>query len=464
MAGSIARLDRRGILRYPGKEEEVSRLKIAVFGLGYVGMVTAACLAEKGHSIVGVEIDREKLEKLNRGDSPIIENGLSDLVRKGIQSGQICVSSDSIRPVQETDLAIVCVGTPGQADGNLDLTYLQNVAAQIGSALKDLTRRYTVVIRSTLLPGTTSKSIIPILQDKSGKLVDRDFDVCVYPEFMREGTSIDDFYSPPLVVVGVRRSEAALPVLGLYTPPDSPLFVTSIETSEMIKCTCNAFHALKVAFANEIGSLCKHAGIDGREVMEILCADRKLNISPSYLKPAFAFGGSCLPKDVKALEYHAGQLGCQAPLLGSIIPSNRCHVEKIAREISNTGCRSIGLLGLSFKAGSDDLRESPLVALARLLLDRGFVVRILDTDIRLSSLIGANRRFIANRLPDISQCMTANVVELVHSSELIVLGKLPAGTLEQLRNVLREDHVIVDLIGIVDPCIRKRHNYIGACW
>jgi GDP-mannose 6-dehydrogenase len=297
-------------------------LKIAIFGLGYVGMVTAACLADRGHSIIGIETDPEKLEKLNRGQSPVLEDGLDDLVRRGVCSGRIRIASESVGAIRESDMAMVCVGTPGQADGSLNITYIRNVAADIGSALRDVSGRYAVAIRSTLPPGTTSSHIIPILQNKSGKMIDQDFDVCVYPEFMREGTAINDFNSPPLTLVGARRPEAAQPVLELYKPPDSPSFVTSIETSEMIKCTCNAFHALKIAFANEVGSLCKGAGIDGREVMEILCADRKLNISPAYLKPAYAFGGSCLPKDLKALEFQAGRVGCRTPLLGSILSSN----------------------------------------------------------------------------------------------------------------------------------------------
>lgn len=427
-------------------------------------MVTAACLADKGHSILGVETDPEKLDRLNRGRSPVVEDGLNELVRGGIQNGRIRVYDRGDRAVRESDMAMICVGTPGRADGGLDTGFVKKVAEEIGSALKHLPGRYSVVIRSTLLPGTTVRQIIPALQGASGKRVDRDFDVCVYPEFMREGNSIDDFNNPPLVVMGVRRPEAALPVLELCKPGDSPCFVTSVETAEMIKCACNSFHALKIAFANEIGSLCKSTGIDGREVMEILCADRKLNVSPAYLNPAFAFGGSCLPKDLRALELLAGLSGCDAPLLGSILGSNTRHMERTVRTISDTGCRSVGLLGLSFKTGSDDLRESPMLALAKGLLDKGLTVRIHDADVRPESLLGSNRKFLAERLPDISRRLVASLAELLRSSDLIVLGKLPDGTPEELRDNLRDDQFVVDLVGIDDPRIRGFRNYIGLCW
>ncbi len=439
-------------------------MKIAVFGLGYVGMVTAACLADKGHSILGVETDPEKLDRLNRDQSPVVEDGLNELVRRGTRNGRIRIYDRGDRAIRESDMAMICVGTPGRSDGGLDTSFVHKVTEEIGSALKHVPDRYSIVIRSTLLPGTTVRQIIPVLQNASGKRVDSDFDICVYPEFMREGSSIDDFNHPPLVVMGVRRPDAALPVLGLCKSGDSPCFVTSVETAEMIKCACNSFHALKIAFANEIGSLCKSTGIDGREVMEILCADRKLNVSPAYLKPAFAFGGSCLPKDLRALELLAGSSGCDAPLLRSILGSNTRHMERTVRAIWGTGCRSVGLLGLSFKTGSDDVRESPMLALAKELLGKGLAVRIHDADVRLENLLGSNRNFLDDRLPDISRHMVASAAELVRSSDLIALGKLPGADLEELRNNLRDDQFVVDLIGIDDPRIRGFRNYIGLCW
>jgi GDP-mannose 6-dehydrogenase len=427
-------------------------------------MVTAACLVDRGHSILGVEVDVEKLEKLHRGQSPVMENGLDDLVRKGFCSGRMQVSTDGACAVRESDMAIVCIGTPSRVDGSQDTTSIQHVAAEIGAALKDRRERYTVIIRSTLVPGTASGSLIPILERESGKKADRDFDVCVYPEFMREGTSIHDFNNPPLMIVGVRCPEAASPVLELNKHMDAPCFITSIDTAEMVKCTCNAFHALKIAFANEIGTLCKSIDIDGREVMEILCADRNLNISPAYLKPAYAFGGSCLPKDLKALEFHAVQLGRDLPLLQSIIPSNDRHIERAAQLVMDMGCRSIGILGLSFKRGSDDLRESPLVILAKSLFDNRLDVRIFDEDVQPNDLLGANRSFIADRFPEISQRIVPSIEELVAGSELIVVGKLSPASLEYLQHNLRIDQCVVDLIGISERNIRERSNYRGVCW
>jgi GDP-mannose 6-dehydrogenase len=362
-------------------------------------------------------------------------------------------------------MAIICVGTPGMDDGNQNTTSIKNVASEIGTALKSSSESYPVVIRSTLVPGTVSGILIPILEAESGKKVDKDFDVCLNPEFLREGTSISDYYDPPLIIIGARRPEAAHQILELFKPHASiPCFVTSIETAEMIKCACNAFHALKVAFANEIGSLCKISNIDGREVMEILCADRKLNIADTYLKPAFAFGGSCLPKDLKALEYHAHVHGCEIPLLRSIIPSNTLHIERTMRLISDTGRRSIGLLGLSFKPGSDDLRESPLVALAKSLLDKGLELRVFDEDLRPENLLGTNRSFISDRIPNLSRYMVGSLEELFSRSDLVIVGKLTAESLKYLRNNIRDDLYLVDLIGIGEKKILEHRNYNGVCW
>ena len=439
-------------------------MKIAVFGLGYVGTVTAACLAEKGHSILGVEVDSVKLEKLRQGQSPVIEKGLDDLIRKGIQSKRIRVTTDSTEAIRKSDMAIVCVGTPCNADGSQNTDTIKLVAAKIGSALKNIPECYPIIIRSTLVPGTVSGSLIPILEAESGKKVDRDFDVCLNPEFMREGSAINDFYDPPLIIVGVRRPEAANQVIELHKSPDAPCFVISIETAEMIKCTCNAFHALKVAFANEIGSLSKKFDIDGREIMDILCADRKLNIAAAYLEPGFAFGGSCLPKDLKALVYHAGLLSCETPLLRSIIPSNNLHIERTLQLVADTGRRSIGLLGLSFKPGSDDLRESPLVALAKLILDKGFDLKIFDEDVQPGNLLGSNQRFILDQIPRLLEYMVESAEELFSCSELVIVGKQSAEILESLRNEIRDDLFLVDLVGISDSKIRERKNYSGICW
>jgi GDP-mannose 6-dehydrogenase len=443
---------------------EVPEVRIAIFGLGYVGTVTAACLAEEGHSIFGVDTDPFQLERMRRGECPVMEEGLPELVERGIQRGAIRVTADHCQAIQESDVAIVCVGTPGFADGSQDTAAVRLVAAQIGSALKNRSGRYLIVIRSTLLPGSTSDIVIPILETESGKEVDRDIDVCLSPEFLREGTSIRDFYDPPLTVVGVRRREVAYQVKELFGSRPFPFFVTSIAVAEMVKYGGNAFHALKIAFANEIGALCKSMNIDGREVMEILCADKKLNIAAAYLEPGFAFGGSCLPKDLRALAYQAHNLGCDTPLLRSVVPSNNVHIDRAVRLVLDAARQRVGLLGLSFKPGSDDLRASPLVVLAKALLDRGLKLAVFDGDLRLEKLMGENRRFMMSQIPNLEQIMVPTAEELFRCSELVIVGKRSCGSLESLQNNAREDLWIVDLVGIRDFGIHKRANYRGICW
>jgi len=438
-------------------------VKIAVFGLGYVGTVTAACLAEAGHSILGIDVDADKLERLRRGESSITEAGLDELVRKGVLGGAIQVTADSLRAVLDTDLAIICVGTPSRPDDSLDTTSLRSVATQIGTALKNHPRRYLIVIRSTVLPGSISGLLLPILEAESGKKADLDFDICLNPEFMREGSSIRDFYNPPITVFGVRRPEVANQVEELYGSPPSPRFVTSIEVAEMIKCTSNAFHALKIAFANEIGALCKMMNVDGKEVMEILCADKKLNISSAYLKPGSAFGGSCLPKDLRAMEYLARHRGCDTPLIRSILPSNRIHIDRTVQLVLDAGLQPVGLFGLSFKPGSDDLRESPLVAIARSLLDRGVDLAIFDDDVNLEKIIGANRRFVLQQIPNLEQLMVPTPEALLDHSALVILGKKIPGSLECLRKIKTDCPFIVDLIGVRDYGLPEE-EYSGLCW
>lgn len=445
-------------------KREVPKVRIAVFGLGYVGTVTTACLAEEGHSLLCTDIDSAKLEKLSRGESPVLETGLSELVRKGVQRGTIRTAIDPAQAIHETDAAIICVGTPGLSDGSLDTRAVRLVAHQIGSDLKGRPGSYLIVIRSTLLPGSVSRIVIPVLETESGKKVDRDFDICLNPEFMREGSSVRDFRDPPLTVLGVRRREAADQVLQLYTSPPAPHFVTSIEVAEMIKCASNVFHALKVSFANEMGVLCRNMNMDGREVMEMLCADRKLNISRAYLEPGPAFGGSCLPKDLRAMEYLSRRVGCETPTIHSIMPSNTIHIDRMAQRAMDVGRQAVGLLGLSFKPGIDDLRESPLVELARILLDRGLDLKVFDEDVRPERLMGANRRFISRQIPELENIMVSGPEELFRHSELIIVGKLSPFALESLRKHAREDHFVLDLVGIPDVEVRERTFYSGLCW
>ncbi len=439
-------------------------MRISVFGLGYVGTVTAACLAAEGHSIIGVDIDPIKLGSIALGESPVVEEGLSKLIREGIRSGNIRVTRDPEHAIENSEAAMICVGTPGLADGNHDMKAIFQVAAQIGSSLKNHSERFLIIIRSTLLPGSTSDIVIPILESESAKKVDRDFDICMNPEFMREGTAVADFYDPPFTIAGIRRSEVANQLQELYRFSSAPFFATSIEVAEMVKCTCNAFHALKIAFANEIGSLSKKLHIDGRQVLEILRADRKLNSSGAYLNPGFAFGGACLPKDLRALEFQAQRTGLQMPLIRSVLPSNEIHIDRALHMVLATGYRSVGLLGLSFKQGSDDLRESPLVVLAKALLEKGLDLVVYDESIQPDNLIGANLRFVSSRIPNLSQILVSTLKEFFGRCELVIIGREFPGIMEFLRGNAAKRPYILDLTGIGDPATEDQIDYSGICW
>jgi GDP-mannose 6-dehydrogenase len=439
-------------------------MKISVFGLGYVGAVTAACLAEAGHSVIGVDVDPAKLAILRDGNSPIIEEGLSDLIRKGVLSGKIQVTSDGTQAIHDTEVSLICVGTPSRRNGSLDMAVISKVAAQIGAALKNKSSEHLIIFRSTLLPGSVSGTLIPILEQESGKKTGKGFDVCFNPEFLREGTSVKDFYNPPFTVVGLRRSEIADRVSMLYSSIQAPLMVTTIEVAEMIKCTCNSFHALKIAFANEIGTLCKFMNVDSHEVMKIFCSDNKLNIAPTYLKPGFAFGGSCLPKDLRALEYVARNFGYEMPLIKSLMPSNNLHIERAIQMVLDTGQKNVGLLGLSFKPGTDDLRESPLVILAERLLGKGLDLLIFDENVNLARLVGANKRYIETVIPHLSRLMVSSPEELFQRSSLIVVGNKSPLFLNALKSLTNNNHTIIDLVRIKDSDSRPSPKYDGLCW
>jgi len=331
-------------------------MRVSIFGLGYVGCVSAASLAAEGHEIVGVDVNPEKVGAINEGRSPIVEPGLEELLKRGVAQKRLRATTDTSEAVYATDLSLICVGTPSRKNGSLDLTYLTRVCEQIGDVLKDKPGYHVVVVRSTVLPGTTHSQVIPALESRSGKKYGEGFGVAVNPEFLREGTALKDFRHPPLTLVGHNHAADAAPTKALYTDIDAPLFSTSIRVAEMIKYTSNAWHAVKVVFANEIGNICKRVGVDSHDVMDIFCNDEKLNISAYYLKPGFAFGGSCLPKDVRALQYRAKQLDLEVPLLGALLGSNRLQVQHAIDLIVETGKKRIGLFGFSFKAGTDDLR------------------------------------------------------------------------------------------------------------
>lgn len=398
-------------------------MNISIFGLGYVGCVTAACLAKAGHAVLGVDTNEDKVGAINAGRSPIIENGVEELFHDGHQSGRLRATTDSLRAVCETDVSLVCVGTPSKSNGSLDLRGIEAVSGQIGEALGKKASYHCVIFRSTVLPGTVRNTLIPILGLTSKKEVHVDFDVCFNPEFLREGSAVADFHNPPFTIVGQRTKRGGDTVASLYADVDAPVEMTTYEVAEMVKYACNSFHALKVSFANEIGILCKNLDMDSHRVMELFTADKKLNISPAYLKPGFAFGGSCLPKDLRALLYKAKEMDVSVPLLESVLPSNAMHIQRVINWILATKRKKIGILGLSFKPGTDDLRESPIVTLVETLIGKGCQVQIYDSEVLLSQIFGANKAYIEQEIPHVSTLMCANISEVLEEAELVVVCK-----------------------------------------
>lgn len=437
-------------------------MKIAVFGLGYVGAVTAACLAKAGHHVIGVDIDPYKVSCIMEGRSPIVERDLEDYIRCMRESGRLTATTDAEEAVSGSDLALICVGTPSRRNGSLNLEYVERVCHQIGAALGSRESVYNVVIRSTVLPGTCEELVIPTLERASGKRHGEGFTVCMNPEFLREGTAIHDFHHPPLTVIGAQYEEAANQVAELYAHLPAECVKTDLRTAEMVKYANNAFHALKITFANEIGAWCKQEGIDSHLVMRLLTMDTKLNISPAYLTPGFAFGGSCLPKDLRALVYRAHQHDLNLPLLESILVSNRLQIERTAEMIVQMGKKRVGIVGLAFKAGTDDLRESPIVALCEYLIGKGFALRIYDPNVSLSAIYGSNRAYIEREIPHIHALMCDNLPQLIEVSEVVVLANRDERIAQHL-HLLREDQTVIDLArSISADAIRGR--YIGLYW
>jgi GDP-mannose 6-dehydrogenase len=437
-------------------------MKLSVFGLGYVGCVSAACFAREGHEVTGVDVNPTKVEIINEGRSPIVEAGINELIGEMVKAGRLRATTDSAEAVRASEISLVCVGTPSQPNGSLDLTYVRRVCEEIGAALSDKQESHIIVIRSTMLPGTIETIVIPALEASSGKKAGADFNVCINPEFLREGTSLKDFYAPPFTLIGADEERVASRVGQLYKGIDAPVFVTNIRAAEMVKYTCNSFHALKVSFANEIGNICKNLGIDSHQVMEIFCRDTKLNLSPYYLKPGFAFGGSCLPKDLRAITYKAKELDVDVPLLASILPSNRQQIERAVEMVLRTGRKRIGVLGFSFKAGTDDLRESPMVALIETLIGKGMQLAIYDRDVSLARLFGANREYIEREIPHISQLMRTSVREVVESSDVVVIGN-KATEFREIEGKLKEGQLVIDLVRLFEGRTSDE-SYQGICW
>ena len=438
-------------------------MKISVFGLGYVGSVSAAAFAADGHEVVGVDVNPEKVRAINEGRSPIVEPGLDDLLREGAGTRRLRATTDTAQAVRATDLSLVCVGTPSRRNGSLDLTYLERVCEQIGEALAAKDSYHIVVIRSTVLPGTTHGVVIPALERHSRKKYGEGFGVAVNPEFLREGTALKDFRQPPLTLVGHNHAADAAPTSALYESIEAPLFSTSIRVAEMMKYTSNAWHAVKVVFANEIGNLCKRVGVDSHEVMDIFCQDDKLNLSSYYLKPGFAFGGSCLPKDVRALQYRAREVDLELPMIGAVLGSNRMQVQHAIDQVVETGRKKIGLFGFSFKAGTDDLRESPMVILAEALLGKGYELCIYDRNVSLARLVGANKQYIEEQIPHLSRHLCDSIDEVIDRSEVLVVGNAAPEFADAVLKC-RADQVVIDLVRLPLDYSRVTARYEGICW
>jgi GDP-mannose 6-dehydrogenase len=437
-------------------------MKLSVFGLGYVGCVSAACFAKEGHEVIGVDVNPIKVEIINSGRSPIVEPGIEELINKAVKENRLRATQDAGDAIANSDVSLVCIGTPGNHNGSLDLTHIKSACRQIGEALAQINRFHIVVIRSTMLPGTIEQTVVPTLEVYSGKRAGRDFGVAINPEFLREGTSIQDFNNPPFTLIGADDEDTSGPLQQLYHRIEAPMIAIRIKEAEMVKYACNAFHALKVTFANEIGSISKALGVDSHKVMDVFCKDTKLNLSPYYLKPGFAFGGSCLPKDLRAINYKAKELDVEVPMLNSILASNRQQVERAVDAVLQTGRKTVGVLGLSFKSGTDDLRESPMVTLIETLIGKGLKLAIYDRDVELARLFGANKEYIEREIPHISNLMRPALEEVIDASEVIIIGKRE-DEFRVLSDKMNNGRVIIDLVRLFDV-EDNRKQYQGICW
>ncbi len=437
---------------------------ISVFGLGYVGCVSAACLASRGHRVVGVDVNPDKMSALRQGTSPIVEAEIGDLTAAVVAAGNLVVTSDAHEAVLATDVSLICVGTPSAAGGALLTRYLEEVTAEIGAALRDKDGWHVVVYRSTMVPGTCEGLLIPLLEDASGKRAGVDFGVCVNPEFLREGTSVRDFLDPPKTVVGGTDSRSIETVFGLYAGLPGPCFPVAVKVAEMTKYVDNSFHAVKIGFANEIGAICAALGLDSHAVMDVFMSDTKLNISPAYLRPGFAFGGSCLPKDLRALTHTARSNDIDTPLLANVLASNEVRLRHAVDLVIADGRRKVGIFGLSFKPGTDDLRESPMLELAERLIGKGFDVKIHDANVIVSRLIGANRSYIDERLPHIGELLVDDVDAVVAHGEVLIVASRAPEVLDALSRAGSE-RLIIDLVRLPDAGQRRETaNYQGIGW
>jgi len=438
-------------------------MKVAVFGLGYVGTVTAAGLARAGHHVVGVDVDDAKVSSINSGASPVIEPGIVELVREGVQSGRLRATTSAVHAIEQADLSLICVGTPSGSHGSTDLSYLERVVADIRSAMLQVappaTGFHAVVVRSTVPPGTVDRAVAPVFAEPPpGWAVG----TAMCPEFLREGVSVKDFFAPPFVVVGTGDERTRATVAGLFSFLDQETRHVAVATAEALKYACNAFHATKVSFANELARVFRGCGVDSREVMEIFCEDTVLNIAPTYLRPGFAYGGSCLPKDLRSLQHLARVNGVDAPLLAGTALTNELVVRDVVERVIETGRRRVALLGLSFKADTDDLRESPNVELAERLIGKGFEVRIYDPIINPELLVGANRRHVEARLPHLSRLLARSPEEALSDAEVALVSARGPVVTAALREAAPP--YVIDLSGRLGEQVERMPGYSGVGW
>ena len=438
-------------------------MKISIFGLGYVGAVSLACLTRDGHEVIGVDIDATKLDLIMAGKTPVVEEGMVDLMAAAAASGRVAVTTDAQRAVLESEISLVCVGTPSAANGSQDQGAILRLAEEMGRAIAGKSAPHIVVLRSTLVPGTVEDVLRPIIEKHSGKKDGKGFFLCFQPEFLREGSSIRDYDKPPFTVVGANHAYPVERLRELFGKLPCRFIETSVRSAEMMKYCCNNFHALKITFANETARLCEALGVDPFEVMDLICQDHQLNISPAYLKPGFAFGGSCLPKDLRATTYLAKMHDVEIPMLAGIMQSNRNHLDLALRKLLALGKRRIGFVGLSFKTGTDDLRESPLVTLAEQLIGNGMQLTIYDPEVHLASLLGANRSFIERHLPHIGEMMRADLEGVIAESEVLVVGLSTPEVAATLARLCRPEQVLLDLVNLPrGEAIAARVD--GLCW
>ena len=438
-------------------------MKISIFGLGYVGAVSAACFAKLGHQVIGVDVNPQKVESINEGRSPIIEVDINELMAEMVNAGRLKATICSSEAIQNTDVSMICVGTPSNPNGSLNLTYVKRVTEQIGKDLAKKEGYHTVILRSTVLPGTTETTVIPILEKFSNRTAGQNVGICFNPEFLREGTSVYDFFHPPFTIIGHLDPRTVEITSNLYQSLDAPIMIVPLKSAEMVKYANNAFHALKVTFANEIGNICKKQNIDSHQVMDIFCMDTKLNLSPYYLKPGFAFGGSCLPKDLRAILYHSRHLDLNLPVLEAIMPSNDQQIRQGYEMIRETGCNKVGILGFSFKEGTDDLRESPLVMLIEMLIGKGYDVKIYDKNVSLARLHGSNKEYIERVIPHVAVLMCDSIEEVVSRSEVIVIGN-KSSEFQHILQCLDSSKTIIDLIRGSRDSAKLDAQYAGICW